>query len=159
MFYFRDFRFPRFAFSALSLSMSCQCLLKVMALWQISFRNSGMKAEFREGEICRQQQTACGDFDNHSASLRWTRDSLSELRTVTQKDDKCGGGMDKLPVTCCSDGWGRGFVRSKPTAQSVPIMQNCFGSDRNCLTRADNLRRYETQNIRDPGPATAPVPP
>ena len=47
-----------------------------------------MKAEFREREIGRQQQTARGDFDNHSASPRWTRDSLAELRTVTQQDDK-----------------------------------------------------------------------
>ena len=63
------------------------------------------------------------------------------------------------PVTCCSDVWGREFTRSKPTARAVPIIQNCFGSDRNCLTPRDSLRGYETKNIRDPGPATAPVPP
>ena len=37
----------------------------------------------------------------------------------------------------------RGFVISKLTARAVPIMQNCFGSDRNCLTAPDNLRGYE----------------
>ena len=67
--------------------------------------------------------------------------------------------MDKLPVTCCSGVGGREFTRSKPTARAVPAIQYCFGSDRNCLTMPDNLRGYEKQNIRDPGPATASVPP